>query len=317
MKTDNARHVYGPVPSRRLGRSLGIDLVPFKTCTYDCVYCQLGRTTDLTLDRAPYVPADALVAECMEILGTTERPDIISLAGSGEPTLNSQIGAVIHGIKQQTDIPVAVLTNGSLLWAPDVQDALMAADLILPSLDAGSAALFQRINRPHPDLSFDRMVSGLADFSRRFAGQIWLEVLLLAGLTDSHAEVDDIAAYVEQIQPARVQLNTVCRPPAEISAAAVDADRLQALAGRFPCAVDIVHHKEGNDSAATSSRQAREADILALLERRPCTPRDVAAGLNIHVNEAIKHLEALTTAGRLQPVAKDQNIFYTLPTKKD
>ena len=112
MKTDNVRHVYGPVPSRRLGRSLGIDLVPFKTCTYDCVYCQLGRTTDLTLDRAPYVPADVLVAECMEVLRTAERPDIISLAGSGEPTLNSQIGAVIRGIKQQTDIPVAVLTNG-------------------------------------------------------------------------------------------------------------------------------------------------------------------------------------------------------------
>jgi len=188
MKPSDMRHVYGPVPSRRLGRSLGIDLVPFKVCTYDCIYCQLGRTTDLTLERKAYVTAENIMAELAPILTAADRPDYISLAGSGEPTLNSAIGEVIRRIKQQTEIPVAVLTNGALLWMAEVQQALLAADLVLPSLDAGDDGLFQKINRPHQALSFERMIDGLAAFTRRFAGAVWLEVLLLKGMTGTAAE---------------------------------------------------------------------------------------------------------------------------------
>ena len=312
MTAHAPKHVYGPVPSRRLGRSLGIDLVPFKTCPYDCIYCQLGRTTDLTLARKPYAPAAPLVAECRQVLQTKQPPDIISLAGSGEPTLNSAIGDVLRGIKACTAIPVAVLTNGALLWQKEVQEALMPADRVLPSLDAGHAQLFQTVNRPHPELSFEQMVAGLAEFTHRFNGEVWLEVLLLAGLSDTEAEVEKIAAWVKQIQPARVQLNTVCRPPAESAAAAVPVHRLHELASLFPCPVDIIARATRQAPSPGPGNNIKEADIMAMLGRRPCTAGDVANGLGIHINEALKHLEALAADHRLQRVVKDQQTFYTV-----
>jgi wyosine [tRNA(Phe)-imidazoG37] synthetase (radical SAM superfamily) len=316
MTHPESRYVYGPVPSRRLGRSLGIDLVPFKTCTYDCIYCQLGRTTHLTLERKAYTPAEALVDECRKTLETKEKPDIISLAGSGEPTLNSAIGDVIRGIKKWTAIPVAVLTNGSLLWQRDVQDALMAADLVLPSLDAGDDDLFQRVNRPHPALSFETMVDGLAAFTRRFGGEVWLEVLLTAGMTGVPGEVEKIATHVGRIRPARVQLNTVCRPPAEAQARALSAGQMRTLAGCFPGRVDIISRDEPGGAAAAETGADMEADLMALLERRPCTARDVATGLGLHVNHVLKHLEALAASERLARVVRDEQTYYTLPPRK-
>jgi wyosine [tRNA(Phe)-imidazoG37] synthetase (radical SAM superfamily) len=303
--------VYGPVPSRRLGRSLGIDLVPYKVCTYDCIYCQLGRTTHLTVERRAHVSAETILAECKAILATGKRPDIISLAGSGEPTLNSAIGEVVQGLKQHTTLPVAVLTNGALLWQKAVQEDLMAADLVLPSLDAGDERLFKVINRPHPALSYARMVEGLATFTRHFTGEVWLEVLLLDGLTDTPAAVAKIANQVEKIQPARVQLNTACRPPAETIAAPVSVGRLRALADLFPCPVDIISHDVREATSTPPAGVTTEAEILAMLARRPCTAGDVAHGLGIHIYEALKYLEAMVSADRLELVVNDQGTFYT------
>ena len=317
MKPSDRRHVYGPVPSRRLGRSLGIDLVPFKVCTYDCIYCQLGRTTDLTLERKAYVTAENIMAELCPVLTAADRPDYISLAGSGEPTLNSSIGDVIRRIKRQTDIPVAVLTNGALLWMDEVQEALLAADLVLPSLDAGDDGLFQKINRPHQALSFERMVDGLSAFIRRFAGEVWLEVLLLKGMTDTAAEVEKIAALVNRIDPARVQLNTVCRPPAETVASPLSSDRLHALTGLFAVPVDIVSHHDIENTPLPDTENVQETDILAMLERRPCTADDVARGLGIHVNEALKHLAALVTTGQLVTVVNAGHNFYTTTVEQE
>lgn len=316
MTSPKPRYVYGPVPSRRIGRSLGIDLVPFKTCTYDCIYCQLGPTTDLTLERKVYAPTEALLSECRKKLESKAKPDIISLAGSGEPTLNSDIGKVIRCLKKWTDIPVAVLTNGSLLWQSDVQDALMAADLVLPSLDAGDDDLFQRVNRPHPALSFENMVDGLAAFTRRFKGQVWLEVLLVAGMTASATAVEKITARVRRIQPDRVQLNTVYRPAAEARARPVSAEQMQRIAGCFPGRVDIISHDIPGKLAASGAGGDLEADLLALLQRRPCTVGDAATGLGLHVNQVLKHLEALVADGRLERVVRDQGTYYTTPSRK-
>jgi wyosine [tRNA(Phe)-imidazoG37] synthetase (radical SAM superfamily) len=289
--------------------------VPFKVCTYDCIYCQLGRTTDLTLARKAYVTAQNIMAELGPVLTAADRPDYISLAGSGEPTLNSDIGNVIRRIKQQTDIPVAVLTNGSLLWMEEVQEALLAADLVLPSLDAGDDGLFQKINRPHQALSFERMVGGLTAFTRHFAGEVWLEVLLLKGMTDTTDAVEKIATLVNRIHPARVQLNTVCRPPAETAASPLSSDQLHGLAALFTVPVDIVSHDDTATMPVSTAENVRETDILAMLERRPCTADDVARGLGIHVNEALKHLAALVTAGRLATKTNAGRNFYT-PTGK-
>ena len=170
-----SHHVFGPVPSRRLGRSLGIDLVPFKICTYNCIYCQLGPTTNLTLERKEWVPFDKVIEEAREKIRSADGIDYITFSGSGEPTLHSRIGELIREFKRLSSIPVAVLTNGSLLWQKDVQDDLLEADLVIPSLDAPDRGLFRHVNRPHPDLAFDQVVEGLVKFRERYHGRIWLE----------------------------------------------------------------------------------------------------------------------------------------------
>ena len=312
MKEPGFRYVYGPVPSRRLGRSLGLDLVPFKTCTYDCVYCQLGRTTNKTLEREEYVATEGVLAELKRNLAAKAAPDYISLAGSGEPTLNAGIGDLIGKIQGLTDIPVAVLTNGSLLWMGEVQDALMAADVVLPSLDAGDERLFRYVNRPHRGISFERMADGLAAFTRRFPGEVWLEVLLLAGVTGMPSEAKKIAAFARRIGASRVQLNTASRPPAEDFAFPLSIDEMLALKDFFPGRVDIISEHEPDDTHVPAFFQAGDVDILALLGRRPCTSADVASGLGIHVTEALKHLDALINAGKVTTDLVGGRTFYTV-----
>ncbi len=310
MSAAGFRHLYGPVPSRRLGRSLGVDLVPFKICSYDCIYCQLGRTTNKTVERKEYVPIKDVLEEVERKLSEGDHPDYISLAGSGEPTLNSGIGDLIETIKHLTKIPVAVLTNGSLLWDSEVRDALMAADLVLPSLDAGDERLFRYVNRPHKEIAFEFMVAGIAAFARRFPGEVWLEVLLLGGVTEIPAEAERIAAAVRRIRPARVQLSTATRPPAENFAFPVSSDRMVALMDRFPAPVDIIGREEREGAQSGVPIRIRDEDIAALLARRPCTLTDVASGLGIHVQEAIKHLEALIAAGKVKTAVAGRRSFY-------
>jgi wyosine [tRNA(Phe)-imidazoG37] synthetase (radical SAM superfamily) len=205
--------IFGPVPSRRLGRSLGIDLVPLKTCTFNCIYCQLGPTACQTLDRKAYVPGRQVIGELEEKLSSlSPPPDYITFSGSGEPTLNSEIGWVIREINRLTKIPIAVLTNGSLLHLETVRNALQYADLVIPSLDAASPQLFKFINRPHHSLRFSQILGGLKDFRREFGGQVWLEVMLCSGINDDPKEIRRLRETVDQIGPDRIQLNTVIRP---------------------------------------------------------------------------------------------------------
>lgn len=306
------RFVYGPVPSRRLGRSLGVDLVPFKTCSYDCIYCQLGRTTNQTTDLREYVPVDAVLDELGARLRAGARPEFIGLAGSGEPTLHSRIGDIIAGIKALTNVPVAVLTNGSLLWRPEVRAGLAEADLVLPSLDAGTPATFQRVNRPHPDVSFERMVDGLSTFSNSFKGKIWLEVFVLASLTDGREEVGRIAAVAAKLRIDRLQLNTVSRPPAEPCALAVSPDALGRLRELFEAPCEII--AEGHAPPQAMSDEGRDLDdnIVALVSRRPCTIEGIAAGLGLTPNEVLKHLEALCSAGAVRIERREDVVFYEL-----
>ena len=309
--TAGFKHVYGPVPSRRLGRSLGIDLVPYKTCTYDCVYCHLGRTTNKTVERKEYVAVDDVIAELERKLSAGPAPDYISLAGSGEPTLNLCIGDLIDRIKHLTRIPVAVLTNGSLLWMPAVRGALMNADLVIPSLDAGTEALFRHVNRPHGDITFEKMVQGLAEFTEQFPGSVWLEVFLLAGITGIPSEVVMISAFTRFIHPERVQLNTVCRPPAEDFAFSVSPEQMLVFRSLFPGHVDIdIISERERSGASNATSQVGDEDILALLRRRPCTADDIASGLGIHMMEALKQLEALTSAGKVKTVVTNGRNFY-------
>ncbi|MHC4423584.1 MAG: radical SAM protein, partial [Planctomycetota bacterium] len=186
---EEKKYVFGPVPSRRLGRSLGVDIVPFKVCTLDCVYCQLGSTINKTIERKEYIPIEPVLAELKDRLDGGLQADFITVSGSGEPTLNSRLGELIDGIKKITDIPVAILTNGTLLYRGDVRADCAKADVVVPSLDAGDEETFRKINHPCSDISIEKLVSGLCAFRKEFAGQIWLEVFLAEDLNTNAEQI--------------------------------------------------------------------------------------------------------------------------------
>ncbi len=304
------RHVYGPVPSRRLGRSLGVDIVPFKVCPYDCVYCQLGRTTERTAARREFVPLDDILAELERKLTAGPVPDYISLSGSGEPTLFSRAGELLRGIKKLTAVPTAVLTNGALLWRDDVREDLQAADLVLPSLDAGDEGMFKYVNRPCGEIVFDRMVDGLEAFTRDFRGEVWLEVMLLGGVTGLPGEARKIAALCRRIAPARIQLNTVSRPPAEDFAFPVPPDEMGSLARLFPGVVEVISPTGPGPAAEADARRPEEGEILELVRRRPCTAADVAGGLGLHLTEALKALGSMRGRGLVKTTVSGGRTFY-------
>jgi wyosine [tRNA(Phe)-imidazoG37] synthetase (radical SAM superfamily) len=212
------QYVYGPIHSRRLGRSLGVDPIPLKTCNWNCVYCQLGRSLPLTNVRSEYIPRAAILAEIEESLAAPEiqaAVDVVTFAGSGEPTLHSGLGWLVRAVKALTPLPVAVITNGALLCRTDVQEDLLAADIVLPTVSAGTPALHRRIHRPHPDASFVQLVAGLKAFRTRYTGKLWVEVMLIRGLNDTEPSLRQLAALLQQIQPDQIQLLLPDRPPAE------------------------------------------------------------------------------------------------------
>ncbi|MBN2447510.1 MAG: radical SAM protein [Phycisphaerae bacterium] len=304
-------HVFGPVPSRRLGRSLGVDVVPFKTCTYDCIYCQLGRTTCKTVERKEWVPLAEVLADVRAKLSS--KPDYITLSGSGEPTLFARLGELIDGIKRLTNVPVALLTNGSLLWQADVRESIRELDLLIPSLDASDQETFERVNGPHEAISFDRMIDGLLAARQACRGQYWLEVFLLAGLTDGPASVRKLAEHAARIRPDRIQLNTVTRPPADRSATGIARDRLIELAEAFdPTAEVIADYRHVHAQAPFS---ASREEILDLLRRRPCSIDGIARGLGLHPNEVVKHIDELQLANLVE-TTWTSGVCYYKPSDK-
>ncbi|MBN1845031.1 MAG: radical SAM protein [Sedimentisphaerales bacterium] len=302
--------IFGPVPSRRLGRSLGVDLVPYKTCTYDCIYCQLGRTTCKTSQRREWTPpADVLEELPGKLAG---EPDYITLSGSGEPTLYLRIGELIARIKEMTDVPVAVLTNGSLLWLPEVRRALLQADLVVPSLDAGSDWTFQYVNRPDPAISFETMLEGLARFRQEYSGAYWLEVFLIGGITTTEQEIKHLSDCLERIAPDRVQLNTVTRPPAENFALPVPQDQVMDIASKLSVPAEVI--ADYRHVHAQTRFVATAEDILRLVQRRPCTIDDIAEGLGLHRHEVLKYVEDLSHQGRLVAEGQNNRLYYKIPS---
>jgi wyosine [tRNA(Phe)-imidazoG37] synthetase (radical SAM superfamily) len=299
------------VPSRRLGLSLGVDIVPYKVCSLDCIYCQLGRTTEKTTRRGVLAPIEGIVDEVRAKVAKGPRPDYVTLSGSGEPTLHTQLGELIDALHAACDVPVAVLTNGTLFHDPAVRRACARADLVVPSLDAGDEATFRTINRPADDLTLAKVVDGLAAFRDAYDGPIWLEVFLIEGVNDSDAEIEKLAAHVDRIRPDRVQLNTAVRPTAEAHIPAMPEARLEALCERFrPKAEAIADY----DKLEVRSAGGIDADeVLAMVRRRPVTLADIAAGLGIHRNEAVKYVNQLLHDGRLAEERRGDDTYYRPP----
>jgi wyosine [tRNA(Phe)-imidazoG37] synthetase (radical SAM superfamily) len=299
------KYVYGPVPSRRLGQSLGVDTIPLKTCNWNCVYCQLGRTVPLTNKRREYFPRADILTEVKAALGN-HRPgeiDWVTFVGSGEPTLHSGIGWLIRHVKTLTNLPVAVITNGSLLYLPEVCYDLAEADVVMPSLDAGTAVLYRQIIRPHPEATFDRLVAGLVDFRQVYRGKLWIEVMLVWGLNDTEESLQAIAAILRRIQPDEVHINLPTRPPAETWVRPSDEEGLMRARAIFGNIARVIHPAEG--SFDLGGYETVVEAIIGIITRHPMRQeeleRTLARWTPDHVSEALAELAA---GGRAQMVER-------------
>ncbi len=302
-------HVYGPVPSRRLGFSLGVDILPYKTCSFDCVYCQLGRTPRKADRRGRYFSSSDILRQVKEAVERNPQTDYITFSGSGEPTLNIRIGKLLREIKKMTDIPVVVLTNSSLLICPAVRQALRAADIVVPSLDAATAASFRRVNRPLPSIKVEDIVTGLVLFRREFPGQIWLEIMLVKEINDSPSDIRALKKAISRIRPDKVQLNTVVRPPAEKWARPLSRTELkrmgEALGDRAEAVVDFRRRP-----SSPGSPDLKKA-ILAMAVRRPVTLNDMISSLSREKDEIHPHLETLLRWERIRPQRYKGAVYYS------
>jgi len=307
------KHLFGPVPSRRLGMSLGVDLIPHKICSLNCVYCECGSTTSHTLDRKEYVPVEEIYGELTDFFENHPDPEYITFSGAGEPTLHSHIGEVIAYIKRiKPGLPVAVLTNGTLFTFPEVREELMLADLVLPSLDAATQSAFQKINRPVRNFSVDRYIMGLEDFCREFGGEIWMEVLILPGYNDDNENLSAIKEVLQKINPHRIQLNTLDRPGTVRGLRAATTAELNGISKEWGLKqVEIIAPPEDRQKKK-SYRTDIESVILETISRRPCTLGDLEKILGMHINEINKYLGAMEETGKIETVEQDRGTFYQI-----
>jgi wyosine [tRNA(Phe)-imidazoG37] synthetase (radical SAM superfamily) len=311
--------VFGPVPSRRLGLSLGVDLVPAKTCSLDCIYCEAGRTTVLTGDRAEWIPTAAVLAELAAVLavrGGLPPLDCITFSGAGEPTLHSGIGVIIRWLKEHhPEYRVCLLTNGTLFAQSALRQELAPLDLVVPSLDAADDDTFRRLNRPVAGLSCLGLPAAYAAF-RRECPQVafWLEIFVVAGINDRPAALAAIRDAVALIRPDKVQLNTLDRPGTEAAVQPADQASLQAfMAALAPLApVEIVGRftAPGDAPAPAAVAGAVSARIMAMLCRRPCTVADLAAGLGLPEPEVRQALAVPVDAGLVVRETQARGEFF-------
>lgn len=317
QETDSQDVIFGPVPSRRLGMSLGIDMIPMKVCSYDCIYCELGRTTERTLERKSYVDPSTVIG-AMERYFADHRQthfDYLTFSGSGEPTLNSDIGRYIHKAKELTRTPVAVLTNGSLLHDPQVRRDLSEADLVVPSLDAVWQRPFDKVNRPPAGLTVETVVAGIEQFSREFAGEIWLEILLVDGVNSQEDHVRALAKATRRIAPTKTQLTTVVRPPGTGRAPPVSTDRLHELASHFEGNIEVVADVQRRSNPAY--QQEKGERIVAMLRIRPMTLQDISSSTGMHSNEVLKYLDQLRREHAVQQSEFEGKEYFTIGRRVD
>ncbi len=300
-------YIFGPVPSRRFGRSLGVDLTPFKTCTLDCPFCEVGLTTERTLERKEYVPTADLLKELAAWLALKQPVDFITLAGSGEPTLHSRFGEILDFIDQQKKARSALLTNSTLLFLPDVRRAAARADVVKATLSAWDQASFAAVSRPHPDLRFELVLDGLRNFRDEYPGSIWLEIFIVPGVNAAVEQVKRIAALAQTIRPDRIQLNTAVRPTAERQVRALSPEMLQELAGCFSPPAEVIARFSGQ---AHREASASIESITAMLKRRPCTADDVAHSFSLTGEESERILADLLRDGRLRIESCNGQRYY-------
>ena len=307
------KYVYGPIPSRRLGSSLGIDPIPSKTCNYQCIYCQLGRTTNFTNERKNFFPKNEIIAEMKTAIKQNESNiDYITFVGSGEPTLYRDLGALILKVKEFSKKPVCVITNGSLLYNLEIRNILMHADVVLPSLDAGDEKLFIRINRPHPSIKFDAMIQGFIAFRKNFKGKFWIEIMIMKGINDSKEELLKIKEKIDLINPDRIDINVQIRPPVEEWVKIPDKNIISLLNEIFGEYYDINFPEIGKFGFYSSDF---EKEVLSIIERHPMRQEqilDTFSSNNFNKDEILLRLEDLESKKKIKKILYGQKIFWKL-----
>ncbi len=300
--------IFGPVPSRRLGFSLGIDLVPYKVCSLDCVYCQIDRTTDKTLTRKDYVCVHTILDQLKMRLAEGVKADVISLTGSGEPTLNAGLGDLIDGIQRLTSIPIAIITNSTLLNQPEVRAQCAKADILLPSLDAVMPEAYAKVNRPHETLTAPALIQGLVDFRAQFSGEIWLEVFLVEGMNTDPNHLQALSRAINDIAPDRVQLNTAVRPTADTDIARLSPERMLAIANQLGPKCEII--ADFSKAPSTAKATIRAEHILNLVDRHPSTMSDICACLGLSPSRAQALVTTLVQSGQVVRAPRDRVTYY-------
>ncbi|MBP5083716.1 MAG: radical SAM protein [Methanomicrobium sp.] len=305
------RYIFGPVPSRRLGISLGVDLIPPKTCSYNCIYCESGKTTNLTVERREYVPLNDVLKELDGVLKTHPRLDFVTYSGSGEPTLYSRISEVTRFVKENyPEYKTALLTNGSLFHDEKVRRDCLDIDVVIPSLDCAGETEFKKVDRPHHSLSAAVVNEGIAKFRTEYTGQIWLEIFIVPGINDTDEEIGRINDWIAKIRPDKIQLNTLDRPGAVDWIRPADDIRMQEIAGKL-------RHDNieiAGKPATRSSNKAYSGDIsdviLRTVRRRPCTLDDIVKITGLHMNEVNKYLGVLVAEGKITEARGERGVFY-------
>jgi len=307
------KYLFGPVPSRRLGVSLGVDLVPHKVCSLNCIYCEVGRTNYLTITRKEYVPIDEVIAELKEYFSQEPELDFVTFSGQGEPTLNSGLGKVISFIKDNyPKFKVAVITNGTLFWEKKVRKEVLSADVILPSLDAVSKNIFLKLNRPFKELDIKQIITGLIKLRKEFKGKIFLEVFFVPGINDSKSELVLIKKTIEKINPDLIQLNSLDRPGTETWVETLSQKKLKEIVTFLkPLPAEIISNPKTRKKIQSFNQNIAD-QILDTIRRRPATDNDLAEILDLHLNELNKYLSELIAAGKIESNKQERGTFFKL-----
>lgn len=306
-------YIYGPVPSRRLGRSLGIDPIPSKTCNFQCIYCQLGRTNNFTNERKSYIPKDDIIAEMEEAIKANEnRFDYITFVGSGEPTLCYDLKELILKAKNLSTKPVCVITNGALIYQKEVRDVLMLADVVLPSLDAGDEKSFIRINRPHPQINYDSVIEGFIEFKKKFKGKFWIEIMIMKDINDSKGELVKIKEKLDFIKPDRIDINVPIRPPTEKWVKIPDKNIISTLNEVFGDYLNFNFPEIGNFGFFSSDFKK---ELLNIIERHPMREDQIINTFyseNLTKNAILNQLNELESENLIKKSVYNNRIFWRL-----
>ena len=308
--------IFGPVKSRRLGRSLGIELVPKKVCTMNCIYCEVGKTTHLTLERKEYYPWDLIEKSILQAKEMEDTFDVLTFTGSGEPSLNIHFEKALRLAKKIIKKPIAVLTNATLLNISSIRSALAEVDIVLPSLDAGNPETFKKINQPHPKIELKTIIENLKKLRNEMKGEMWLEILFVKGINDSEEDLKDLKLAVDYINPHKVQLNTVVRPPAYKEAKPLSFEKLKEFAEFLGEKVEIIIEKERLEKVIKTFKDLEKEKIREMIfdyiKRRPSTIEELSLAFKIEKETVENILKIFISEGKVKEKLYEGKKFFVV-----